>query len=67
MSTSREVDNETMAGVTFCFAVVTGQEVLQMFTFLERVVLSPSLDTQIQLLFSHDGECSATINLDFRE
>ena len=30
MSTSREVDNETMAGVNSCFAEVTENDILQM-------------------------------------
>ena len=45
MSTSQVVDNlisETMAGVNSFFAVVTEEEVLQMLTFLECVVLSTS-------------------------
>ena len=52
MSTSREEDNlgsETMAVVNSRFAVVTEEEILQMFIFLECVVLSPSLYMLIQL------------------
>ena len=52
LSTSREVNNlwiETMTGVNFRFAVVTEEEILQMLTYLERVVLSTSLHMLIQL------------------
>ena len=53
--TSREVDNlqsETMAGVNFRFEVATEEEILQMLTILECVVLLPSLCTLLQLFSS---------------
>ena len=55
MSTSREVDDlrsETMAVVNSRFAVVTEKEILQMISFAECVVLSPSLYIVIQLFLS---------------
>ena len=55
MSTSREVDDlrsETMAVVNSRFAVVTEKEILQMISFPECVVLSPSLYIVIQLFLS---------------
>ena len=51
MSTSRGVGNlwsEAVAGVNSRLAVMTEEEILQMLTFLERVVLSPSLYMLIQ-------------------
>ena len=41
-----------MTGVNFRFAVVTEEEILQMLTYLERVVLSTSLHMLIQLFSS---------------
>ena len=55
MSTSREVDNlrsVTMVGVKFRLAAVTEAEILQMLTFLECVVLPPSLYMLIRLFYS---------------
>ena len=55
MSTSREVDNlrsVTMVGVKFRLATVTEAEILQMLTFLECVVLPPSLYMPIRLFYS---------------
>ena len=51
MSTFPEVDNvraKTTAGVNFRFAVVTQKKILQMLTFPERVLLSPSSYMPIQ-------------------
>ena len=36
-----------MTGVKYRFAVATEEEILQIFTFLESVVLSPSTNTII--------------------
>ena len=41
---------KTMVGANSHFAVVTVKEILQMLTFLECVVLSPSLYMLIHLL-----------------
>ena len=41
-----------MAGMNTCVAAVTDEEILQMFTFLECVVLSSSLYMTIQLFSS---------------
>ena len=41
-----------MTGVKSRFAVATEEEILQIFTFLESVVLSPSLYMLIQLFSS---------------
>ena len=38
-----------VAGVNFCFAVVTEEEILKTLAFLEYTVLSPSLYMLIQL------------------
>ena len=71
-----------MAGLNSRFAVVTEEKILQMFTFLECVVLSPSLFMLIQLFSlisvnsgfwnihlhaSHVSEYSVIIHLDFIE
>ena len=55
MSTSWDADilqDETIAGVHSRFVVVTEEEILQMLTFLECVVLLPSLYMVIQFIFS---------------
>ena len=83
MSTSREVNDlrsETMAGINFRSSVVTEKEILQMLTFLECVVMSPSLYMLINLFPSVSvnsgfqkihlfmpSEYSTTIHLDFRK
>ena len=55
MFTSREVgylSSETIASVNSRFAVLTEEEILQIRTFLERVVWSPSLYFRIHLFSS---------------
>ena len=46
------LQSETIAGVNSRVAVVTGEEILQMLTFLECVVLSPNLYVLIQYVSS---------------
>ena len=55
MPTSREVDNlrsETLAAANSRFAAVTEEEMLQLLTFFEYVVLSSSLYMLIRLFSS---------------
>ena len=55
------------SGLNSRFAVVTEEEILQMFTFLECTVFSPSLYMLIQLISSISVPNGFEFNLDFRE
>ena len=68
MSTSREVDNllsETMTSVNSHFAVATEEEILQMFAFLECVVLSPSLYIFFMLIQLFSSICMGQASIIF--